>query len=66
MGRDLDVDDVEVDDHFIEIGGNSLLALEVVAAVNGSTGVAVPLGEFFANPTPRALAAVVADRAVSR
>lgn len=56
----LDIDEAEVDDHFFEIGGNSLLAIDVVTAVQARTGVAVPLGDFFADPTPSAVAAAVA------
>jgi acyl carrier protein len=58
----LDIDEAEADDHFFEIGGNSLLAIDVVTAIQARTGVAVPLGDFFADPTPSAVAAVVARR----
>ncbi len=56
----LDIDEVDVHDHFFEIGGNSLLAIDVVTAVQARTGAAVPLGEFFASPTPSAVAAAAA------
>jgi acyl carrier protein len=63
----LDIDEVEPDDDFFEIGGNSLLALDVVTAIAARCGVAVPLGEFFANRTPRTLAETMARlAAVSR
>jgi acyl carrier protein len=63
----LDIDEVEPDDDFFEIGGNSLLALDVVSSIAARCGVAVPLGEFFASPTPHALAQTMAQlAAVSR
>jgi acyl carrier protein len=61
----LDVDDIGADDHFFEVGGNSLLAVDVVAAVNARTGAIISLGQFFADPTPRAVAAAI-SRGVSR
>jgi acyl carrier protein len=63
----LDIDEVEPDDDFFEIGGNSLLALDVITAIAARCGVAVPLGEFFSSPTPRTLAETMARlAAVSR
>ena len=58
----LDVDEVDVDDHFFEIGGNSLVAIDVITAVAARSGIAIPLGEFFAAPTPRGVVAVMAGR----
>jgi phthiocerol/phenolphthiocerol synthesis type-I polyketide synthase E len=62
----LDLDDIEPDDDFVEIGGHSLLALDVLTAVHARTGVAVPLGAFFDNPTPRGLVLLISERAGAR
>lgn len=56
----IDVDQVEVDDHFFEIGGNSLLAIEVVRELKERAGVALPLGEFLRDPRPRAVSEALA------
>jgi acyl carrier protein len=57
----LALDDVELDDDFFLIGGHSLLVLEVVDAIEAETGTAIPLGDFFEHPTPRWLAAYLAE-----
>lgn len=56
----LDIDEVETDDHFFELGGNSLLVIEVVKELKARSGVAVPLGDLLRDPTPRAVAAILA------
>ena len=53
----LALEDVEPEDDFFLLGGHSLLVLEVVDAIEAETGTAIPLGAFFEDPTPRALAA---------
>ncbi len=58
----LDMEFIEADDQFFDIGGNSLLAIEVIVVVNARTGIALPLSDFFADPTPRGTAAAVALR----
>lgn len=62
----LDMDQVEVDDHFFEIGGNSLLVIEVVRELKGRAGVALPLGDFLRDPTPRAVSAALAALTAER
>ena len=57
----LALEDVEPDDDFFLIGGHSLLVLEVVDAIEAETGTAIPLGAFFEDPTPRSLAAYLAE-----
>ena len=54
-------EDVEPDDDFFLLGGHSLLVLEVVDAIEAETGTAIPLGAFFEDPTPRALAAFLTE-----
>jgi amino acid adenylation domain-containing protein len=49
------------DDNFFLLGGNSLYAVRVAAAMRDRGLPAVPLRELFTNPTVRRLAAVVAE-----
>ncbi|MET8232771.1 amino acid adenylation domain-containing protein [Micromonospora sp. NPDC005298] len=44
------------DDNFFLAGGHSLLAMRLVAAVEGALGSRIPIGALFDAPTPRALA----------
>lgn len=56
----LGIDGVGVLDDFFELGGNSLLAIDVVARMRKHFGTDVPLAAFLQEPTARALAALVA------
>ena len=53
------VEDVGATDDFFVLGGNSLLAMRLVARVNDQFGVAVALREFLRTPTVATLAATV-------
>ena len=57
----LALEDVQPDDDFFLLGGHSLLVLEVVDAIKAETGTAIPLGDFFEHPTPRALATFLTE-----
>ena len=50
----LGVESVGIDDSFFELGGNSLLATRVVAAVRDQCGLEVPIQAIFLDPTPAA------------
>ncbi|MFC8300698.1 amino acid adenylation domain-containing protein [Micromonospora orduensis] len=52
----LGVPEVGPDDNFFLAGGHSLLAMRLVAAVEGALGSRLPIGALFDAPTPRALA----------
>ncbi|MEV7327370.1 amino acid adenylation domain-containing protein [Micromonospora sp. NPDC093244] len=52
----LGVPAVGPDDNFFLAGGHSLLAMRLVAAVEGALGSRIPIGALFDAPTPRALA----------
>lgn len=52
----LGADRIGVHDPFLESGGNSLLAVGLLARVQRACGVRVRLDVFFADPTPAALA----------
>ncbi|WP_437297431.1 amino acid adenylation domain-containing protein [Sorangium sp. So ce426] len=53
----LDLDRVGLDDRFFEIGGHSLLLVQVQAALKARLGRSVPIVELFQHPTIRSLAA---------
>ncbi|NES20409.1 MAG: amino acid adenylation domain-containing protein [Symploca sp. SIO3E6] len=46
-------------DNFFDLGGNSLLAMQVVSRIRDQFQIEVKLKQFFANPTPSHLAEIV-------
>lgn len=63
---DLDPDEVGAEDSFFDLGGSSLSVTRVVIGLKESglaaaDGKAISFGDVFANPTPRALAALLAQ-----
>lgn len=54
--RALEVDGVDPDDDFFQLGGHSLVLVELAEALEQASGVTVPLMLFFEQPTPRAVA----------
>lgn len=58
----LGVEHPGLDDDFFELGGDSLSAIEVMAHVRDRLGVELGVGELFASPTPRTLAALIETR----
>lgn len=55
-GQVLDSNDVMTDDDFFESGGDSLLALQLIALIRDTLGVELPLESIFDNPNVGALA----------
>jgi acyl transferase domain-containing protein/acyl-CoA synthetase (AMP-forming)/AMP-acid ligase II/acyl carrier protein len=55
----LGVDQVGVHDAFFELGGNSLIGLQLVARVQKKLEVQLTIADLFAAPTVRSLAAVI-------
>lgn len=62
----LGVDQVGIHDHFFELGGDSLLATQVISRVIHTFQVEVPLRLFFEAPTVAEMAAVVAQNEAKR
>ncbi|KWX19449.1 hypothetical protein AFM11_35805, partial [Mycolicibacterium wolinskyi] len=59
----LGLDQVSVDDSFFDLGGNSLSAMRVIAAVNSALGVGVSVRALFESPSVAQLACRVGDGA---
>jgi enterobactin synthetase component F len=62
IGEMLELSDVAPDDNFFEVGGNSLLALRLIAQLEGRSGAQISLLDVVRAPTPGQLAALLAAR----
>ncbi|GHH96427.1 type I polyketide synthase [Streptomyces capillispiralis] len=61
FGQLLGLEEVAVQDDFFELGGDSLIAVQLVSAVRAAFGVRVTAKQVFTAATPRRLALVVGD-----
>ena len=57
----LGLDEVGIDDNFLDLGGHSLLATQVVSRLRNAFQVELPLRTFFEKPTIGELAVVIED-----
>src|SRR5262249_59790518 len=57
----LGIKGVGTDDNFFDLGGHSLLALRLVAELDRRFGKRLPMAVLLEAPTPRALAAILAN-----
>ncbi len=58
-------DNISVEDSFFDLGGHSLIAIQVIVRLRERLGVELPLQSLFAAPTIRALAEVILDLLVT-
>lgn len=59
--RTLDCDEVDPEDDFFDLGGHSMLAVELFDSIERSLGQYLPLATIFEAPTVRRLASVIRD-----
>ena len=55
----LQAPDVDLDDDFFALGGDSLIAIGLIARIEETFGVAPEVGTVFDDPTPLGLARVI-------
>ena len=63
FGEIIEIDDVAVDENFFQIGGNSFLALHLIARLRQQERIELKLIDIVHTPTPEGLAQVMAGRA---
>ncbi|MFG2957735.1 phosphopantetheine-binding protein [Streptomyces sp. NPDC048291] len=66
FGEIVEADDIAVDDNFFDVGGNSVLALQLIAGLTERSGLSLRLIDVVREPTPEGLARTLADRAGAR
>jgi amino acid adenylation domain-containing protein len=62
----LDLQHVDVDDHFFDLGGYSLKAFQVIGRIGTAHGVDLPAHALFTAPTVGELARIVAEQQLAR
>ncbi|SIS12762.1 non-ribosomal peptide synthase domain TIGR01720/amino acid adenylation domain-containing protein/natural product biosynthesis luciferase-like monooxygenase domain-containing protein, partial [Mucilaginibacter lappiensis] len=58
----LKIKKISVKDSFFDLGGNSLLAIQIIAAVGNELGVQITIKDLFENPVVEALACVISGK----
>ncbi|GGK15975.1 hypothetical protein GCM10011583_54810 [Streptomyces camponoticapitis] len=59
-------EDIAEDDDFFELGGNSLVAVQLVAQIRKATGVRLPMRTLFDSPTVAGMATRIAELRAAR
>lgn len=59
--RELQRDDISVDDDFFALGGQSLIMVRIQSAFIDELGVEVPVDQMFLNPTVASISAYIAS-----
>ena len=62
----LGMDEPGIDDNFFSLGGNSLLAMQLMERISQTFNVQVPLHRAFQNPTIRAIAQLIDESRLDR
>ena len=57
--RLLDIQGIGIDDHYFDLGGHSILALQLFTEIEQVTGIRLPLATLFKAPTIRQLAVIL-------
>ncbi|MFE0718519.1 phosphopantetheine-binding protein [Streptomyces sp. NPDC058892] len=57
--RELQVDDISVDDDFFALGGQSLIMVRIQGAFMDELGVEVPMDQMFLNSTVASISAYI-------
>src|SRR5699024_5751884 len=60
-GEALGIKKINIHDNFFEIGGHSLIAVQVMAHLEKQMGIKLPLSILFKHPTVHQLAKVIGD-----
>jgi len=57
---------IGINDHFFELGGDSLKATSVISVIHKKLGVKIPLAEFLKTPTIKNISVLVGQKAVEK
>jgi len=66
MGELLDTEDVENDDNFFEIGGNSFIALNFISIIKARFGMELTMLDLIRSATPHEISAILNEVAGRR
>ena len=61
----LALEEISINDNFFEIGGHSLIAVQIMAAIKNKYGIQLPLAKFISHPTIEKLASLLPHTDIS-